>query len=285
MIGAASSQRQPFIELRRDKSQAASAECTILLDYEAHPALWKWFIAFRNRYIHLGMTFLLSLAMWIVPPLGAHLFTVTTVPFNSTVTVTSSSAFNFSANSAYFDVRPAFDDSLVTQLYGGYPLPWTTTEYAFSPFNTDGEARSSNLTANTTAYSAYLDCQAYASSQSETIYSTPDGSDSVTMYTIDRGCPVSGQLKTVNGTTLYGYTFSIQNCSYESGISRSGIYAATYDPIAPEHISNLTLISCISSYWQTVGNLTVSITPNQGPTFIAFSPDSKKETDISEDPA
>jgi Protein of unknown function (DUF3433) len=73
MVVNASWQRQPFVDLRRSQKDAVSAEKTVMVNYAAVSGLWNWVVAFRNRHVYLGCTFLLALVFSVVS-LTADLF-------------------------------------------------------------------------------------------------------------------------------------------------------------------------------------------------------------------
>jgi hypothetical protein len=46
-VVSATSDRQPFVELRRPRNKAATAKVTIMLDYRSYPAFRNWIEAFK----------------------------------------------------------------------------------------------------------------------------------------------------------------------------------------------------------------------------------------------
>ena len=174
-----------------------------------------------------------------------------------------------------FDYHTAFEAALATQVYEGIPTPWTTTEYAFQPFSLATGSQSGKITTNTTAYSAYLDCRSYSQSEVTTVESAEATTSSIAMLVEDRGCPVTHTVYSLAISTLYGVTFTTQNCTLDSVSSRVGLIAAGFGPNARDQLSSLTLKSCTLSYWQTSGNLSVAVASDKYPINNSFSPNPK----------
>ncbi|OCL06517.1 hypothetical protein AOQ84DRAFT_365734 [Glonium stellatum] len=111
------------------------------------------------------------------------------------------------------------------------------------------EGNSGNMTANTNAYSAYLDCQAVSPSEYSATYD-PSIRGFTTIQMNDRGCQVSQRFAVANSTAI------------GSDYSRIGIFSGLYSESASSKLVNLSVISCIPSYWRTYGSLAISLRPN-----------------------
>lgn len=256
-IVSSSAERQPFVELRKSKGQAASAQVTILLDYKSMPSFKSWAIAFYNGHYLISCGIVLNLILSIaVVPLTAHLFDAATTTSNSTLSLASTTFYNETGFTGLSDVRPAIDVASATNIYGGSSPPWTTLEYAFPPFTSTGSIGQGNITANTTAYSAYLECVSVPDSDYNASYSSGDKTVSVTAG--DRGCSFTQSIVLSNTTSIYAASWAVSDCSFTAGYSRIGVLSGQYDASSPLQLSNFSVISCIPSYWTTPGNVTVS---------------------------
>lgn len=242
--------RQPYIDL---KAGSARAENSIMLDYRTDPSPVTGFIALWNGHRVAGCSALLGLIVSLaVVPLSAHLFEAAPVTINTSVPATYTHYYNDSAYTATTDLRSIFDTVAATRIYGGSPPPWTDAEYAFQPFSAPAANTGSinNLTINNIAYSAYLSCEIINSSNY--IF---HGNLSVSYD--DRGCSVSNGVPVTEGNIIA--TWSTEDCSAETGYSRFGLIAAQFSPTNNEtHLSNISLLSCIPTYWTTPGILTVT---------------------------
>jgi hypothetical protein len=168
-------------------------------------------------------------------------------------------------------LQPAIDLATAIRVYGGNPPPWMTLEYAFEALDADtGITPTGNVTAETNAYSAYLDCQTFSPSESSATYSNDESGASVSYNMNDRGCQVSGFVTVSNTTSTYASTWNTQ-CS-GSAYGRIGIFAGIYSDASSIKIANYSLISCVSSSWLKPGSITVSLQPNGSPQFVSFTP-------------
>jgi hypothetical protein len=271
-IVSGTSERQPFVELRRPQPKAASAKVTIMLDYRSYPLFFSWIVALGNGHLLLGVSMLLSLILSIaVVPLTAHLFVAAQSQSSSSVALSFSTTFNESALTVQTSLQPAIDLSNAIRVYGGNPPPWMALEYGFQAFvaGTENMPRG-NITADTNAYSAQLDCQAFSPEDSSASYSDGVDGTRVNYQFNDRGCEVSGYIFVVNTTSTYASSWQ-SNCE-ESVYGRIGIFAGIYSNTSSIKIANYTLISCNVSYWNTSGSMTVSLQPGAPPQFVSFTP-------------
>jgi hypothetical protein len=70
-------------------------------------------------------------------------------------------------------------------------------------------------------------------------------------------------------------------CSNTSaGNHRLRILVGIYSETSPLNLANFSLISCIPSYWQKSGPLTVSIQPDISPRFVLFMPNKHNDQAI-----
>lgn len=274
-IVSSTAERQPFVELRKRKSQASSAQVTILFDYRSMPSFKSWAVAFYNGHYAIGCGIVLNLILSIaIVPLTAHLFDAAATTSNSTISLASATFYNESGFTGLSDVRPAIDVASATNIYGGSSPPWTTLEYAFPPFNPIGSTGQGNITANTTAYSAYVECVSVPQSDFNASYSSVSAdSGSVSVDATDRGCGFTQSIVVSNDTLIYASSWSVSDCPYTAGYSRIGLLAGNYDPTSSLQVSNFSVISCIPSYWTTPGNVTISNDNSDNGSVYTFTPE------------
>jgi hypothetical protein len=264
-VVAASYERQPFIELRR----GGNARRTIMLDYRAYPGFYNWVLAFMHDHIHIGCAMLLNLIVSVaVVPLSAHLFVALASTHQSSVSLSFATQYNDSLTIARTNLQPFIDIATAVHAYGSTPPAWMTTEYAFAPFSTttttssSSRGSSANLSATTDAYSAYLDCQALDSGSYMVSYDdqgTEQGNDvgTVTIEFSDRSCSVQLLLALTSNTPTYAQSW-YATCNGQT-VNRLGMLAGTYSSSSRSKLTDLSVVSCIPSYWHSTGPLTVSL--------------------------
>lgn len=277
----ATARRQPYVDLvRHPGKETKTAKKTILPDYQSEPQLYNWVVAFRNRHCVVGASLLLStVASLVIEPLVAHLFFTAPSFANSSVSITTTSVFNGSAVDSVKSLRPALDLANAIHAYGSSPPAWMTSEYAFLPFTVDdGGTAPGNITAdNSAALSGALSCQLLpvTSDTAKLDSSTGELSFSAT----DRGCPVSASLAVNSSTPSYARSWYVADCP-GSEFGRIGVVAGYYNESSPIQLGSPSFVSCIVSYHQTQGSLTVQLDVRGAsqPQFIAF--DLESDTQI-----
>ncbi|KAK5053792.1 hypothetical protein LTR84_001754 [Exophiala bonariae] len=262
-----SASRQPYIELRR----GAGALRTIMLDYKTLPGWKNWYVALRNRHGHLAVGFILAFSLsTLFQSLAAHLLVGRPTQASRQVAVTFTSEFNASAIDVRTNLQPFIDISTAVQAYNSIPPVWMTDAYAFERFSVPEGLDGGNITVNTSAYSAVLQCNSvdatdYTLSEAD---SDSSGDKIVKVNFDDRGCPVSQQFLIAPGTPIYAkawYDF----CS-NSNKRRFGMFAGQYSDSSANHLTDFSVTSCIPTYWQTNGSLTMTST-NGGDTLSIVS--------------
>jgi hypothetical protein len=262
--------RQPFIELSRPEETARTAKVTIMLDYRLYPSLYNWIVAFRNSHVLLGFAMLLSLLLSIaLVPLAAHLFVTAPSQIGSSILLSFPSEFNASQFTTRTSLQPVIELASAIRVSGGNPPPWMTIEYAFEPFETEDETISGNVTAETSSYSAYLDCQTFSANEASAAYD-PSGEEYLSYQANDRGCPISGQYSVKESTPIYAISW-YEPCD-NSDYGRVGLFAGVYSNASSIKIANFSLVSCIASYWNKTGEITMSVQPDASPEFLSFTP-------------
>jgi len=275
IIVSGASARQPFVILeRRKKKRPGDSTLNFELDYKSYPSSLAWIVALRNGDIQLGVPMLLSLILSIaIVPLAAHLFVAAQSQSGSVVAINFMTSFNESALTAETSLQPALDLASANRIYSATPPSWMTSEYAFEKFDVgDGNTITGNVTAETNAYSAQLDCQTFPESSAMYTDSETSGAWTVIYNINDRGCEVSGSISVVNTTPIYTQSWQTNCAGSEYG--RVGVIAGTYSDESSVKLANYSLVSCAVWYWNTSGSLTVSIQPTISPQLISFAPNS-----------
>ena len=176
--------------------------------------------------------------------------------------------FNESALTLRSSLQPAIDLATAIHAYGGNPPSWMTAEYAFEIFSMAEESISGNITTDTNVYSAYLDCQAISLFEYFATYDSSSGG-STTIQIDNRGCQVSHYFQVANSTPIYAVGWNTQ--CHGSDYSRISIFSGLYSEVASPKLANLSISSCISSYWRTSGSLTVSFRSSASPEYVSIA--------------
>ncbi|KAH8884152.1 hypothetical protein GQ53DRAFT_880525 [Thozetella sp. PMI_491] len=246
--------RQPYVEMSRPGG--AQAMKSIFLDYRTPLLLTRWFKAFRNGHWMAGVALLSTLIFDKgLSSLSSALLYPRQVAMDSPVSVSYNTTFNASAIGADLDWRPVFDTVSATAIWGGGALPWTNSEFAFQPFYQASRSDPVfNITANTTGYSAYLDCKVIDSSA----YSLSLSNGKASLSANDRGCDISQSFDVTKIQPVYFKTTSQSDCDASAWYSRMVFTYGIYDSSSSNSLANVSVVSCISGYRTTNGLLTVS---------------------------
>ncbi|PVH78370.1 hypothetical protein DL98DRAFT_656240 [Cadophora sp. DSE1049] len=274
---------QPFLDLAR--SNGGPAKTTVMLDYRTYPILYSFVVAFRNKHTMLGVYMLLSVLLTVaVVPLTAFLFTDGSFNFESVVPVTIATAFDETSVLAIPDLRLIMDFASAFRIYNGHAPPWTDGEYAFPKIVAAKlpPLGSGNLTANVTAHSAYIDCRIIPEKE-YTVTRVDHIGGSIPPFTLqissdDCGCVVTNNfnirhksLPNLQPNATYMTTWRT-SCTLETEYSRLSIMTVLYNQ-AVDILTNFSIISCVPSYWQTPGSLTMatpSLSSGSAPTIHSF---------------
>ncbi|KAK1963810.1 hypothetical protein LY78DRAFT_739536 [Colletotrichum sublineola] len=262
-IAGSIAERQPYVELRKDGG--ADARVSVLLDYRVVATVWRWWGAFRKSHFTVGSTGLLSMFLaYLIAPLAARLFVAQTVTASVPTPMFYNKDYNVDNINATLDWRPVLDTVAATLLYGGNNIPWTDNERAFRPFSVDSSSSvKSDMAANTTAYSGYLNCELVQD------YAIASSGDSVTMSGSDRGCDFKQSFAVINTQEIYLKTTVDFGCSADAYYSRLVFTAAKYSDSARYNIDNISVISCATGYRQVSGICRVA--PSKGaPAVVSF---------------
>ncbi|KAJ9607495.1 hypothetical protein H2200_007573 [Cladophialophora chaetospira] len=254
-VVTASATRQPYVELRR----GAGALKTIMLDYGAIPAYKNWSVAFRNGHAHIAVGLLLALLVSnVLSSLTAHLLVAQSAQFSTMIPVTLTTEFNPSLLTSTTNLQPFIDVATAIQVYNTSPPAWTTDTYAFERFAiSNGQGVLGNVTAPVSAYSALLQCETIdASAYGYTLGELVGGTEPLSVKFVDRGCEVSQQLSISPTTPIYATAWYAM-CD-NSRTNRFGMFAGQYSASSPTNLKDFSVTSCIPTYWQTNGSLTMA---------------------------
>ncbi|KAI8716569.1 hypothetical protein NCS52_00951000 [Fusarium sp. LHS14.1] len=250
-IAGSLAERQPYAELR--KEGGADARVSILLDYRVVASIWRWWGAFRKSHYMVGATTLLSVLLtYLVAPFAARLFVSQVVTVSTSLPIVYNQTYNVDGIDSTIDWRPVFDTVSATRLYGGNKIAWTDDERAFRPFDADSDlATGTSMAANTTAYSAYLNCELVKD------YSITSSGSSVQVSGNDRGCSFKQSFPTSSSQETYFKTTVEFGCSAKAYYSRLVFTAAKYSSSAKNNLKDIKVISCATGYRQVAGTLRV----------------------------
>jgi hypothetical protein len=268
-IATAISDRQPFLELRKDGG--AAAQQSVLLDYRFIPIFWRWWTAFKRSHLTVGTTVMVALGLtYVTQPLSARLFALQTVSISREGPVIFNSSFGQANINSEIDWRPILDTVAATKLYRGGNIRWTDNQYAFRPFfpkitTTD----SAVVAANTTAYAAYLNCE-LLTDYTLSLTRRDANSGTIVLKGSDRGCDIGQTFDVFSTQGIYLKTTAQLDCSSTAYFSRLVFTAATYSATSSNMLEKVSVISCATGYRSVVGILAISGTSSQDPAIQSF---------------
>jgi hypothetical protein len=166
------------------------------------------------------------------------------------------------------------DSVLAIRIHNGSLPQWTDGEYGFQKFIPFSDIGKANLTAENTGYSAYIDCRTIPESEYKlTMVKSVDPAVPLVSLDIsanDRDCQISQKFSMLRGSVAVN-PWATVGCSLTAKKSRLSIAAARYAE-GSDSPTNISLISCIPSYWTTPGTLTVATGLSHAPLIQTFSP-------------
>ena len=92
----------------------------------------------------------------------------------------------------------------------------------------------------------------------------------------DRGCNVEQEFDVSSNTPIY--TMAWYSFCHATRYNRFGMFAGQYSDIAENHLADFSVTSCIPTYWQTNGSLTMEVGTAPRPIYVSF--DGKSETEM-----
>jgi hypothetical protein len=178
------------------------------------------------------------------------------------------------------DLQPAFRLARATLGFGAEPPAWTTTRYAFEPFHLKELAGSHNYTALADAYYGQLDCNIIITPPQASPSTLVANMTEVNFDANDRGCSTPYlTMYVANNDTAKLLTVSTTNINCGDTAHFSRIVIAMGNPLSVDVIANLTVLSCIPSYWKVSGMLTVE-TSDSDPKVVNFDADDRTANEI-----
>lgn len=279
-IVTSAAQRQPFVELKADKQESRSnAKLTILLDYLSYPIFYSWWIAGKNRHVHLCAALLTQLlASIMLVPLTSNLFSVATARVPSDVELETTGVLDLSLLTRDTSILAALDLSNAIWGYGaGLPV-WMTANRSFETLIPSHQVTGDILVSNV-AYGVKPQCVLVPSSQVNATYAANSVLGSILINFADRGCEIDDidPWPITSSRLLYTYTWK-QHCTGSSDAQdRIGIFAAAFDAASGNKLSNLTVISCFPTYWSTSRALTMSFDNSVAKHIVSDEPEEGKD--------
>ncbi|KIW01015.1 uncharacterized protein PV09_07532 [Verruconis gallopava] len=278
-IVMATAERQPYVEINRDEQDASTARETIMLDYRTYPLLYNWLVAFRLKHVLIGCAMMLSSVLSIaLVPLASHILASAPAIITSEYQVTIPYTFD-SAPLASLDLETFISMAKSTQAYGAEPPPWSMSKYAFEAINlTDIDTRQ-NYTIPVNAYYGQVDCK-LLNVPPPSISSNSLNQTVLSFNITDRGCvimPVQVYISE-NSPSIVARTWESISCGEAAHTSR--VMILTGKPTSLSEMSNLTVVSCIPSYWKTSGLLSIRVEKRSSPTVDKFDEDTANKTEF-----
>ena len=274
---AALAKRQPYVELR--KLKGGPARTTILLDYP-EPFALSWVSAVKNEHYWLAACMLSSATVaFLVVPLTSFLFTTAQFDVNNTFPLSVETAFNTSILDDYpnFPNLRFMDTAAAIHVQGANPPPWTNAEYAFPSVARLSAFVEGNATFESSAYSAHADCKYLDEHTYRKTVSTPEESGipaiSIFISANDRGCQISNNINfrtSPESPKTFIRSWATWTCPAHAGWSRFSFLMGRVT--TDQKLANFSLVSCVPSYRESLGNLTVNWNGNTAvPDIKAFS--------------
>jgi hypothetical protein len=273
-IVSATAERQPYVDLNATEDHASTAGRTVMLDYRTYPILYNWVIAIRMKHGLIAFAMILnSILSLLLVPLTSHLLAATPSVLAKDFNATIFNTFNEAAlNNA--DLQPALNIARAALAYNAEPPPWTTAKYSFEPFEIGAAEALRNYTVPVNAYYGQLDCVSLDVPKPQ-VSASGLGSN-LTTYTYklkDRSCTLSDIVVPIGDPPVEKslHTSPTTSCGDAAHFSRIALWAG--NPISSKKIENVTITSCIPSYWKTKGSLTVSAQKDLLPRVESFVED------------
>ncbi|OAP61260.1 hypothetical protein AYL99_03461 [Fonsecaea erecta] len=280
--------RQPFIELARDGG--AVAKKTIALDYGSFFPIQREWKAWRNGHRHLFGAFSLSQILRVgLGPLASHMLVEQAHFLNTTVALLQDSSFYSTTSLSEpidWDLSPVLGAASSTLVYGGSYPRWTNGTYLFLNFSSPelpgGNVSQPGIAAATQAYFARLECQALSDVDDHLIRigdpSSYDGNGGTWWLNgTDRGCDWSTNLQISNGFTTYLQTSSEVTC----GAYGSSLYSGRLIVVGATNVnfnkSVPTVITCIPTYWNSQGQISMSLDQDSRSPILGFTANTTTE--------
>ncbi|KAH8597458.1 hypothetical protein B0O99DRAFT_684783 [Bisporella sp. PMI_857] len=243
-------------------------ERTLLLDYRRYLTFVRWYQAFKNHHVFLGLCMLLTTVNSIaLLPLAARLFAPVPVVLDKLGTFVVQTSYNTSADIASADYAPIFVTVAAVRLHGGTWPTYTDGTYAYPTFIVPTTANLTQSSLNITGYGADLDCVQVAVYNISRLDAT-DGSATLSVSATDRGCDISFKGGVGMGSKTFLKTQSTIDCPQDAGLSRISYFVGSYAPSASYLLDDLSVVSCKPTYNQIQGVLTAP--PSLNP--LSFHP-------------
>ncbi|KAK3643287.1 hypothetical protein LTR56_010243 [Elasticomyces elasticus] len=230
---------------------------TVLLDYRRYPACYVYIRAWKNGHILLGCCLLSAfIASVFLGPLAAHMFQVITPSVERYIDVSQRGVYNESRLMPSIDYSPVIGLVSAVRVYHGN-WPHYTDGIRAVPRHALPELEAeipntSEVSINTTAYSASLSCQ-LVQDYSMSSNSEGDGLATVTLNANDRGCEISLKAGVGPGTPILLRTGINNQCTGTTGYSRIVFLAGSYSASAAYLLDSMSVLSCMPNYTTTMG--------------------------------
>lgn len=280
--------RQPFIELVR----GAPIQKSLALDYQAYFPIKREYKMVRNGHLHLAPPSLLSLCLKaVIGALSARLLVEGSYTGSEPKTLEQTHALSSSTRldePLGWDLVPVLGITSATQVYGANYPRWSDGDRTFLNFTStlDKTQASSQprLTVHTPAYFARLDCQIMQDVQQHLRVvpdktADPGRGGHYYLNGTDNDCEWTTIFAVTSGFQTYMQTSSTVDCSTYGDSSFSGRLIIISGQIASLNDSNLTIASCVPTYWTSMNRLTMDLDRNALHPIISFEEDvaSRKE--------
>jgi len=262
--------RQPFVELTR----GAPASRSIALDYASFFPVYPELQSFKNGHWHPGVPFVVSLLMKIIlAPLAARM--LFEQPYDHTKNVSLSQEYALVAtlginDSPDWDLATVIGAASSTKVYGGTYPQWVDGNHTFRSFTfptlPKGNITQASVAANTSAYFARLDCQMLSNLEDhlgKTLNpQNPTRSATFNLNGTDNDCEWNMNFQVSSGFDTYLFTGVKTDCGDYGGSGSSGRLIIVGGTVESTSKYNLTVVSCVPTYWTASGRLTMDLDPN-----------------------
>lgn len=246
----------PFIELHMSSSvRPTKIRKSIYVDYRTSLNVVAWYKALQNSHTLLGLCMLFSFVVSIaLVPLAGGLFTEGEELTATNTTFGLLSVLNTTADISIVDYGRLFDFVSASWIYTAPYPSGTDGRFALPHIAPTKNLENYTISLPATTSQLSLDCKVISDAK----ITTKTETDNIALRAFsatDRECSISGDIAVGSNNAYYLGAFSLQDCPDIAGRTRMVLFSVpvfrsggTQDP---------TLISCIPSYWNVNGTVSV----------------------------
>lgn len=246
----------PFIELHKSSSiRPTKIRKSIYVDYRTSLSIVAWYKALQNSHTFLGLCMLFSFVVSIaLVPLAGGLFTEGEELTATNATFNLLSTLNTTADISIVDYGRLFDFVSASWIYTAPYPSGTDGRFSLPRIAPTKNLKNYTISLPATTSQLSLDCIVI----SDATITTKTETDNIALRAFsatDRDCSISGDIAMGSNNAYYLGAFSLQDCPEIAGRTRMVLFSV---PVFSSGVTqDPTLISCIPSYWNVNGTVSV----------------------------